>query len=287
MLKLRVIAALCFTPPFLFLVWYGGLPLRIGCAVVATIMLWEFYRLTLGKGLLVLKSAGFILAMAFAIIAMDLLPLKGIIFGAPLAFMLLFFVTLLRPDPINEIITSASLVLFGAFYAGGLLPYLVRLRDLPNGLALALMALFCTWGSDTAAYFSGRAFGKHKLYPKISPKKSVEGLIGGVAAAIAVAFLVAALPKILPSSWHSTLHLNSLFNTQLNNLYLILIGFIAAIVGLIGDFCESLLKRSVGAKDSSELIPGHGGILDRFDAVMFVAPALYLFAIAFGLQKGG
>lgn len=285
MLKTRTLAALVFAPPFLWLVWYGGTPLRVGCFVVAALMLWEFYRLTLGAGVLTLKSYGFVLGAAVAVTAANLLSARVVAVAAPAAFLSLFLLILATPEPINESIKRASLLLLGACYACGLLPYLIRLRDLPGGLALALMALFCTWGADTGAYFAGRLFGRHKLYPKISPGKTVEGLFGGVAAAIGVAFLVRALPALTPTTWHAALELDaSHFSAALGCAHLVAIGCIAGTVGVVGDLCESMLKRSVGAKDSSQLIPGHGGILDRFDAVMFVAPALYIFAVlALGL----
>jgi phosphatidate cytidylyltransferase len=154
----------------------------------------------------------------------------------------------------------------GVGYCCGLIPYLSLLRNLGGGLGLAFGSLFCTWASDTGAYFAGRAFGKHKLYPKISPSKTIEGLIGGLVAAVAVAIAV-----------------RHVFSVGISLVDAVAIGSIAAIFGTAGDLCESMLKRSVGAKDSSTLIPGHGGVLDRFDAVMFVAPAIYLYVLLFAL----
>ena len=142
----------------------------------------------------------------------------------------MFIAVLLRPDPIHASISRAGLVAIGAVYAGGLIPYLARLRELPSGMALALMALFCTWGADTGAYFAGRLFGRHKLYPKVSPGKTWEGLGGGILWGIGVAFLV-----------------RFLFRMHLDAVHVVAMGVLAACFGLVGDLAESLLKRSVGA----------------------------------------
>ena len=280
MLKLRVLAALVFAPPLLVLVWYGRAPLVIATLVMALLMLWEFYRLTLGPGEPYLKLIGYGLGGAIALGTVGLLPAMAIEVAWPLGLLGLFIAILLRPDPIQQSMTRAGLIAVGAIYGGGLIQYLARLRDLPAGLALALMALFCTWGADTGAYFAGRFFGRHKLYPKVSPGKTVEGLVGGLASAVGVAFLVRSLPAILPTAWHQALGLvEPGYSNGLAAWQLVAIGAIAALLGVAGDLSESMLKRSVGAKDSSNLIPGHGGVLDRFDAVMFVAPGVYVFAL--------
>ena len=116
------------------------------------------------------------------------------------------------------------------------------------------------WASDTGAYYAGTNLGKHKLYPKISPQKSVEGLIGAVLAAVAVAHLCRV--------W---------FLPVLTVKEATLLGFILVLAGTLGDFVESLLKRSAGVKDSGTIIPGHGGVLDRMDSMLFAAPVLFYY----------
>ena len=127
--------------------------------------------------------------------------------------------------------------------------------------AYLLLSMFVSvWVCDSAAYFAGRAFGKHKLFARVSPKKSWEGAIAGVI--------------------FSTLSFALLTHTFLENFPLIhgiCIGLLIGIIGPIGDLCESLLKRDANIKDSSSLIPGHGGVLDRFDSIMFVAPTIYIY----------
>lgn len=262
MLKTRVIAALIFAPALAALVYGGGLALGIACFIIAMLMMWEYLHMTLGQGEAYLKAVGFALAAVVVASALEWWPAATLSVLWPVTTVVLFLAVLLRPDPIDCSIRRAAFVALGVAYCAGLIPYLARLRALEQGLGFALMALFCTWGADTGAYFSGRLLGRRKLYPKISPSKTVEGVVGGLVASIGVAFLIRALFDMAVSPAHTAL-----------------IGVIAGTFGVIGDLCESMLKRSVGAKDSSALIPGHGGVLDRFDAVMFVAPALYFYVV--------
>jgi len=269
MLWKRVATALVFAPALLYLVWRGGWPLGGACLLLAGLMLWEYLRMTVADGGAALHGVAYLLTAAWVAAQLGWLPghLAGLVL--PAGTMLLLMTLVLRPHPIATSMQRAGLAALGVLYAGGLIPFMARLRavDEHSGLGLALAALFCTWAADTGAYFSGRAFGRHKLYPALSPGKTIEGAVGGTAAAIAVAFLIRAwfVPTLAP---HHTVALGSL----------------AGLFGMAGDLAESLLKRSTGTKDSSALIPGHGGVLDRFDAVIFVAPALYLYAVlALGL----
>lgn len=260
MLRTRIIAALIFAPALAVIVWLGGLWLEVACVIISMLALWEFLQLALGKGEMYAKAFAYV--AGFIVCSSTL----GFPFGIPLATLwpattlVLMFSALTRPEPIEESMRRTGLMALGVAYCTGLLPYLYRLRVLEHGLGLALAALFCTWAADTGGYFAGRFLGKRPLYPKVSPKKTVEGLIGGLVAAVAASFAFRAV-----------------FHIPIGVVDAVAIGAIAALFGVAGDLCESLLKRSVGAKDSSALIPGHGGVLDRFDAVMFVAPAVYLY----------
>jgi phosphatidate cytidylyltransferase len=129
------------------------------------------------------------------------------------------------------------------------------------GSGWVALAIVVTFGNDTGAYFAGRAFGKHKLAPAISPGKTVEGAVGGLLASLIVTFVARAF-----------------FMDALTIQDCLMVGVPAAIVGPVGDLVESLLKRSVGAKDSGRLLPGHGGILDRIDALLFVGAYVCLYA---------
>ena len=149
------------------------------------------------------------------------------------------------------------------FVAGVLLPYLltalVRIHGVKEGRFLIMIPFVIAWLSDSGAYFAGRAFGQHKLAPVISPKKTVEGMVGGILTAMAgmVVYMLV---------------LNLIFEFKVNYLYALVYGLVGALGGVFGDLCFSVIKRQTGIKDYSKLIPGHGGMLDRFDSMIVVAP---------------
>lgn len=165
----------------------------------------------------------------------------------------------------TEHITSA---LFGVFYVGVLLSFVYQVRSLPDGKFLVWLILLGSWGCDTCAYCVGMLFGKHKLAPKLSPKKSVEGAVGGVVGAAALGFLYGILFEG---------HMSEVIQPGFTSACACAIG---AVISQIGDLAASAIKRNHDIKDYGHLIPGHGGILDRFDSMIFTAPAIY-FAIIF------
>jgi phosphatidate cytidylyltransferase len=184
-----------------------------------------------------------------------LLVLGGLLAGATLV--------LLQPGEIAGAAGRLGIVAFGLGYLGMLPPTLALMhRDLPDGPRWVFVVLLTTFASDTGAYFAGRALGRHKLYPAISPGKTVEGGIGGVVASLAAVFVARA--TFLP-----TLTVADVFCVAIP----------AAILGPIGDLVESMIKRSAGVKDSGRLFPGHGGILDRLDALLFVSAWVYAYAV--------
>jgi phosphatidate cytidylyltransferase len=173
---------------------------------------------------------------------------------------------LYRYKDINNDLNLLCRLVFGIFYVGLLGAHLVLLRYLPEGGAWLIVGTAITSGSDTGAYFVGKAFGKRRLCPNISPNKTVEGAIGGIIAGLAagVGFALLCLPSI---NWPLLLGISVLL----------------ALVGIIGDLTESIIKRGTGAKDSGRCLAGHGGILDRVDSLLFVGPVLYYLLILTGL----
>ena len=157
--------------------------------------------------------------------------------------------------------------------AGGLLPValcsitLLRYSAHGEGLGIfmVLYVLFCAWFGDSGAYFVGTFFGKHKLCPLISPKKTVEGLVGGV--------VTVGVVTVITVFIYNTFVLN---DVQLNYFVLVPLSMAASLVGVIGDLSASVIKREYDVKDFGNIMPGHGGVLDRFDSVIFVAPFLYI-----------
>ena len=178
----------------------------------------------------------------------------------PMLALLLILASLVKVESMEEGLPKMAAVFFAVAYCGGMIPYLAALREVHLGFALG--ALFCTWSGDTGAYFAGRALGRNKLAPTISPKKTIEGAVGGLVAAVLVGFLVRGW--LMPEAPASAA---------------VAMGILAGGLGIVGDLAESLLKRSCNIKDSSNLIPGHGGVLDRFDGVMFAAPAIYIYVV--------
>ena len=169
---------------------------------------------------------------------------------------------LVHPEPNDKAGVRLAWLVAGPMYVGVLLTAVPGLFLVTHGTWVVL-AMGIAWGSDTGAYFAGRFFGKHKLAPRVSPAKTVEGAIGGMAASILVAVIwqVVWLHDELPL-WHA-----------------VVLAMIANVLGQSGDLVESLIKRSTGVKDSGSILPGHGGLLDRIDALMFTATACLLYCL--------
>jgi len=183
-------------------------------------------------------------------------------------FIILVFVTqtFRFQKDFSKMLAGVGVTILGVFYVAFLGGFLVSTRtgfETFPGLSTKLLGFFflVLMGSDAGAYFAGRAFGKHKLAPKISPGKTWEGAVGGI--------LAAAMLAALATFW---------FFPELPYQFSILLAIVMSAVGILGDLTESAMKRSAGAKDAANILPGHGGLLDRLDSLLFNAPILYYFA---------
>lgn len=156
---------------------------------------------------------------------------------------------------------------FSVFYVSVMLSYIYRTRVIEEGLFLVALVFLCSWGCDTCAYCVGMLIGKHKMAPKLSPKKSVEGAIGGLAGAALLGTLYA-------------FAINQWGDASAEPAVYALICFVGGMISMVGDLAASAIKRNHDIKDYGTLIPGHGGILDRFDSVIFTAPVIYYLATA-------
>jgi len=263
MLKKRVVTALWGIPLLVIAVWFDEpLPwFTIFVAVWGLLTAYEFYRLVGVSQIPSLTFIGMLWTLLFI-----LSPHCNYQFTVPFlltsAIVLSLIWLVLRPQKegafLNWVWTMA-----GILYVGWLLSYLVALR-LDGGRNWVFFALFTTFGSDTAAFFVGRALGRHHLAPKISPHKTWEGAIGGVIGAMLVSLLfVSPAPLSLP----------------LNYGQAIILALVVSVLGQFGDLAESLLKRNLGVKESGTAIPGHGGFLDRTDSVVFAGVVVYLYYI--------
>jgi len=259
MLKKRLVTALVGIPLVAVTVWFDR-PLAwftVLAVVWGILAVLEFYRLVATFKVPLLTTFGVIWTALFI-----LSPHVKYEFTAPLLFTSGVIISLiwlvLRPQR-EGAFAGWVWTMGGILYLGWLLSYLVALR-LDGGRNWVFFALFATFGSDTAAYFMGQAMGKHHLAPRISPHKTWEGAVGGAIGAVAVSLLfIIPSPLQLPITYWQA----------------IIIGLVVSILGQFGDLAKSILKRNVGVKESGNLLPGHGGILDRTDSIVFAGVVVY------------
>jgi phosphatidate cytidylyltransferase len=260
MLRKRVITALWSVPLLIAAIWFDEpLPwFTVLAAVWGLLAVFEFYRMAIPKAL-PLTCFGMVWTLLFILhphFDYELfLPL--LLTSAVMLSLILVVLSSRKEGDFNHWVWTIA----GIIFVGWLLSYLVALR-LDAGRAWVYLALFATFGSDTAAFFIGRAWGRHRLAPHISPAKTWEGAIGGVLGAIIISLLFT-----LPAPWQLPLSYGQA----------ILLGILVSVFGQLGDLAESLLKRSTGVKESGNLRPGHGGVLDRTDSVVFAGIVVYLY----------
>jgi phosphatidate cytidylyltransferase len=181
--------------------------------------------------------------------------LLGYLFASPIYVMGLF---LLVPERIPQAVREMPVLGLGTLYVGLLLACVVLLAAGPQGNSGLLLLFAVVWLGDTGAYFGGKLLGRHKLYERVSPKKTLEGSFFGLLGSVGGAFFI-----------------DAVFGTPLSAGLLVLVGVGGGVAEQMGDLCESVLKRSAGIKDSGNLLPGHGGMLDRIDGLLFAAPVVY------------
>ena len=185
--------------------------------------------------------------------------------GIALAVMVGFLFPLLQQDDLPGSVQRIGLLLLGALYVGFFVPHMVLLRGLPDGWRWVLFTVYVAMGSDSGGYFAGRAWGRRKLMPAVSPSKTVEGALGAVGGAVVIA-----------------LGSRALFFRQLGGGEAVALAVAISVLAQFGDLGESALKRAFGAKDSGWIIPGHGGILDRLDSLLFPFVFTYYYAAVLG-----
>ena len=198
-----------------------------------------------------------------------------------LSLALLVYCTFFKP--VDEVIADASASIFCMLYTGLTLITLPALREPPYGSSSVLLfLLFVVWAGDTAAYYVGRAWGRHKLAPTLSPSKTWEGAVASVAGSVVIVAALVGFASLQQAPWDSMV-LSWLERTCPSAIlsypeelwYWLLLAAVVNVAGQIGDLAESALKRSAGVKDSGDLLPGHGGVLDRIDALLLAAPVLW------------
>jgi len=256
--RTRIITALVSLPIVFMLVKWGGWPFSITLTLVALVATWEFVQIMTAKGHNLMAPFAFAIVLAalgdrqFSEEAL-FVPAFTILLMLMLVWEL--FQTASTTQPLDWALTAA-----GSVYLGLGLSYLLALRLLPAGHMWVWLAIAGTWGADSAAYFGGRAFGRHHFWPRWSPKKTWEGFIAGLFGGMAGAALVTLV-----------------YGFPL--IHALIIGVLVAIVGPFGDLSVSMMKRYAGVKDSSHLIPGHGGVLDRIDSILFASVVVFHYAV--------
>jgi phosphatidate cytidylyltransferase len=255
-------------------VYAGGWVLGVFLALLAGLGAWELFRMAGEKGIDPLAPLGAAAAAGLVLVATASAgaPWSGdaqwlLVVGLTLAAVT---IAIWRRGVEGNPLLAVALTVFGAVYTGGLLGYGILLRHMEgvqdpwHGTALVFAPVLLTWASDTFAYFTGRAMGKRKLIPRVSPGKTVEGATGALVGTV----VVAALYSIVLRQWDTY---------QIGIGAAVVFGLLVSVVAQVGDLAESLIKRDTGVKDSGTLFPGHGGVLDRVDSLLFTLPLAYLF----------
>lgn len=271
-LAARVAFAVVAIPVLLGIVWLGGAALTILLAVAAALAAAEFGRLASATGAAPLGAA----LVAGAALVPLLVHAAGLGLGVPSVALVALLVPALLALALGSRgvaerpLDAVAVTLLGIWYTGGLLSFAYALRHhrfaigAAAGTALVMFPMVVTWVTDAAAFFVGRAVGGPKLMPSVSPGKTVAGALGGLAGGAVTAWAYAAY--VLPPTTRMGLTATAA----------VAAGLVLSVVAQVGDLVESLLKRQAGVKDSSHLIPGHGGVLDRTDSLLFTLPVGYL-----------
>ncbi|WP_141433447.1 phosphatidate cytidylyltransferase [Bacillus sp. 03113] len=262
-MKQRIITAIIAGGVFLPVVLYGGIPLIVITYILATIGLYELLRM---RNLRLLSISGLI---ALLVLWLFLMPKSWQISIQQLPYTkveivliaVLLFLTYTVVTKNRFTFDDVAFSIMATIYIGFGFYYLIEIRE-NGGILYILYSLFIIYATDSGAYFIGRAIGKRKLWPEISPNKTVEGFIGGIISAFVISIFFSIFTDI-----------------NVSFIKLTLITIVLSIFGQIGDLVESALKRHYDVKDSGAILPGHGGILDRFDSLLFVWPLLHFLTL--------
>lgn len=287
----RILVGIVAAPVAAAIVVYGGWPLAALLAITSAVGAWEFFRIARASGLTPFDDIGVAIAGIVPLVVharflhlYDPDATIGVGSLAMLAVLVLFALSIWLRGVAGRPLGAVAATALGVAYTGGALSYGYAIRyheyafapatvhvaghafEVPSGGLLLLLPLLVTWASDIGAYAVGRTLGRHKLIPSVSPGKTIEGAVGGLIASVAVAWLYSRY--LLRPDAH--------LGFRREPLGIIVFGALVSVAAQIGDLTESLIKREGGIKDSSRIIPGHGGVLDRVDSLLFVLPITYV-----------
>lgn len=263
----RLITILLGVPVILACVYYGGIPFFLLILILALIAVNEFYNLMMKKGFFPAYYVGnlitfFFIFFAYYAVKRNWEPGHSAILTLAAAIAMISGIFLKRE---KDTIIDIAVTILGMVYVGWFLSYLFFIRNLTEHGGYLFFLLFTVWAIDVSAYLAGRVFGHTPLMPSVSPKKTWEGAIAGFVVALIAAVVFSWTAELL--IWHA-----------------LVLGVLIGIFGQVSDLIESLIKRDAGAKDSSNLLPGHGGVLDRIDSFVLTAPLMYYYVILFVLK---
>lgn len=260
----RLLSGIILVILAIIIVGSGGTLLYVTTALISLIGLFELYRvMKIEKNML--GMVGYLTAVSYyGLVWFDGQKYVTLMAIAALMMLMSLYVFTFPKYRTEEV----AVAFFGVFYVAVMLSYLYQVRAMTDGIYMVWLIVISSWGCDTSAYCVGMLLGKHKLAPVLSPKKSIEGAVGGVAGAALLGFLFA------------TLYGNRMTEITNPQAACTIACAIAAVISQIGDLAASAIKRNHDIKDYGHLIPGHGGILDRFDSMLFTAPAIF-FAVTF------
>ena len=261
---MRLITSFLFTPFFLLLFDYGSLPVLFFSAGLIAVLAYEFFYVLEAKGLEPYFKVGVAGSVLIAMVMYFTTQTKAYFFLTTIIIVLAVN-EMTRKD--NRLfILHMSSTIFGIIYTGWLGGHILLVQRLSRNTfdssILLFLTLFLVWMSDTGAYLIGMTIGRHKIIPRISPSKTYEGFFGGMIFTIV-----------------TTMIFRYLWLPCINPIDIILLGILAASAGLAGDLVESAMKRDAAMKDTANTLPGHGGVLDRFDSILFALPMLYYYYI--------
>lgn len=265
MLKIRVLSAVLGIPLIIFILYFRGLYLFFFVAALSLVGLYEYYRALKNIGINTNNAFGYVVVVLYYI--MFKLPITFDRPGFIIAFSVMALFTIeiiLKKNDIVEI----SVNILGIAYLPFLFSHLLFIEKLKYGDIIIWLPFLTAWFTDTFAYFVGVYFGKVKLCPKISPKKTVEGALGGIAGSIIFSIITGIVINRL--------------GINIKLIHFALTGFFCGISSEVGDLAASYIKRFTGVKDFGNIIPGHGGVLDRFDSILFTAPMIYYYFALIG-----
>lgn len=263
MFRTRLISGIVLMAIAIALLTYGGFPLFWMITAISLIGLMELYRTVKME-----KSVPAIIGYISGIV-IDILLLDGyynyLLFWLILTLLVMMTCYVIQFPKYNS--EQMTMLFFGLIYVTIMMSFVFKVRFVENGILFVWLIFIGAWGSDTCAYCVGKLCGKHKLPSKLSPNKTIEGCVGGILGAALIGFLFAlAFFKDIDYWWKFAI-----------------IGAVSSIISQIGDLTASAIKRNHDIKDYGKLIPGHGGILDRFDSILFIAPIVYYFVVFFKL----